>query len=289
MKKILLVIINIGLLLTITGCFKRDNLEDITIYSTVYPVEYATEFLYGYNAEVKSIYPNGVDINKYKLTKKQVNDYAKVSAIFVYNGLSDEKKVARDLLNTNRNLKLIDVSQGISLNYNIQELWLSPTNYLMLTQNIKNSLKEYVTNKYIREEIDANYEELKINISEIDAELKIIAENGANNTIVIGDKALNFLEKYGFNVIDISDKANTSNSTINKVKSLLSNKEISSIFVTDSTTLNKNVNTLKENNNAVINTLKSLNTLSEEDRNEGNNYITIMKKNVEAIQKECYE
>ena len=147
MKKILLIISLIFILIT-SGCIKRDDLEDITIYTTIYPVQYVTERLYGYNSEVLSIYPDGVNPKKYTLTKKQIKDYSK-SAIFVYNGLSDEKNIARDFINNNKNIKIIDVSQGININNNVEELWLNPTDYLMLTQNIKNSLKEYISNKYI--------------------------------------------------------------------------------------------------------------------------------------------
>ena len=55
MKKLLLCGC-IGLMvLCMTGCLKRDNLEDITIYTTVYPFEYITEQLYGEHSTIKSV------------------------------------------------------------------------------------------------------------------------------------------------------------------------------------------------------------------------------------------
>ena len=42
MKKVILILLTITLLIGVTGCFKRDNLENINIITTVYPIEYIT-------------------------------------------------------------------------------------------------------------------------------------------------------------------------------------------------------------------------------------------------------
>ena len=46
MKKIFLSLIVFILIFTLTGC-KTDSMEDITIYTTTYPIEYITNRLYG--------------------------------------------------------------------------------------------------------------------------------------------------------------------------------------------------------------------------------------------------
>lgn len=285
MKKILLIISLIFILIT-SGCIKRDDLEDITIYTTIYPVQYVTERLYGYNSEVLSIYPDGVNPKKYTLTKKQIKDYSK-SAIFVYNGLSDEKNIARDFINNNKNIKIIDVSQGININNDVEELWLNPTDYLMLTQNIKNSLKEYISNKYIKEEIDKNYQKVKIDISEIDAELKRIAENAISNTIVISNNSLKFLEKYGFNIISL-DEDTVDKSTVSKVKNLMNNGSINYIITLDNETTSDTVKNLISTGKVKEATIKTIATLTDEQRKNKDTYMTIMNENVELIKQECY-
>ena len=62
-----------------TGCFKRDNLEDIQITTTSYPIQYITERLYGEYSTIDSIYPMGVNIQNYELNKKQIKDVSKYS------------------------------------------------------------------------------------------------------------------------------------------------------------------------------------------------------------------
>ena len=67
MKKISYLLFLIIILFSVTGCFKRDSLEDVTIYTTVYPIEYLTNELYGDNSEVLSIYPDGINPSEYTL------------------------------------------------------------------------------------------------------------------------------------------------------------------------------------------------------------------------------
>ena len=63
MKKLKLIILLGVILTTLTGCIKKDSYDNITIYTTVYPIEYITDYLYGSHSEIYSIYPNGADIN----------------------------------------------------------------------------------------------------------------------------------------------------------------------------------------------------------------------------------
>ena len=114
MKKKLLFIILLLLISLTTGCFKRDNLEDINIITTSYPIEFVTRELYGEHSIVNSIYPDGVNIYEYKLSKKQLNDYS-AKELFVYLGLSNDKDIAVKLLNKNNNLLIIDGSFGMEL------------------------------------------------------------------------------------------------------------------------------------------------------------------------------
>lgn len=87
-KTLMLVLITSLLL---TGCFKRDNLDNITIYTTTYPIEYLTTYIYGYNSKIESIYPKGTNPHEYTLTDKKIKEYASADML-VYNGETKEKK-----------------------------------------------------------------------------------------------------------------------------------------------------------------------------------------------------
>ena len=108
---ILLVTIIIGALLT-TGC-TTDDMENIDIIVTNYPNEYVTKNLYSEHATISSIYPDGVDIDNYNISEKQKKDFSKKD-LFIYNGLIEkERELAIDLLELNKDLKIIDSTYGL--------------------------------------------------------------------------------------------------------------------------------------------------------------------------------
>ena len=197
--------------LILSSCsIKKDDLEGATIYTTVYPVNYLVKYLYNDYGEISSIYPKDCDLNTYKLTGKQITNYANAN-LFVYNGLTKEKEIAKTLLNKNKNLLIIDVSYGLSYENDPAELWLSPKNYLMLAKNIKENLTNYLTSKYIIEEVNKNYADFEEKISLMDANLRSIANEAQSNgkyTIVASSKVFNFLKSYGFDVISLDDADN---------------------------------------------------------------------------------
>lgn len=66
----------------VTGC-SSDSMDNIDIIVTNYPNEYITKKLYGNHSTITSIYPDGVDINTYKISNKQKKDYARKD-LFIY-------------------------------------------------------------------------------------------------------------------------------------------------------------------------------------------------------------
>ena len=194
----------------LTGCslFKSDAMEDIDVYTTTYPINYLIKYLYGNHSTIYSIYPSGVNFKDYELSDKKINEFAK-SDLFIFNSLDQDRNYAVAMINKNRNLKLIDTAYGMKYNYSIEELWLSPYNYLMMAKNIKDSLDEYITNPYLVEEINDNYEKLKYELSKLDATYKDALKDSTNRTIVADNCLFKFLEKYNVEVIVLEENIKT--------------------------------------------------------------------------------
>ena len=242
-KSIIMVFLTVFLT---TGCsLTKDSLEDATIYTTIYPIEYLTESLYSDYATIFSIYPSGADVANYDLTEKQIKEYAK-SDLFIYNGLGNEKNIAKDLINKNDNLLIIDVSNGLNYTYGIEELWMSPNNYLMLAKNIKDYLTEYLQSKTIIEYVNNQYDILAENLSLKDADLRAIgkeADSKGTNTLVVSDNAFRFLENYGFEIISL-DEDNLTESSLNNIRDAFDEEIYDTIFILD--------NNYTENINSII-------------------------------------
>ena len=290
MKKIIKLFVMISFIIMLTGCLKSEELDDATIYTTTYPVEYIVKELYGYNSEVLSIYPEGVNVNTYTLSNKKIKKYSK-SDLFVYNGLTDEKRIAADFVNKNSRLKIIDVTEGLTFTYDYKELWLNPVNYLMLAQNVKNGLKEYIDSTIIKEEIDSNYEKLKENIVEFETTLEALSKDAKDKTIVVTKNYLKFLENYGFNIISIEETDELSNDTVNRVISLINDKKVKNIFITDEETdqetYTDTINKIKEAG-AELKTLNTITLLNEEQKSNNEDYVTLMRENIETLKEEIY-
>lgn len=283
MKKNILLILLITSTLFLTGCIKRDNMDNIDIITTAYPITYLTEEIYGDNSNIISIYPNGIDITNYEITDKQIKEYAK-SDLFIYNGLdSNEKKIATRLINVNKNIKLIDATQGLTVNSSIEELWVSPSNYLMLAQNIKEHLSDFITSTVLKTNVEKNYEKIKLTISMFDAKFKIIAENAAHKDIIIANNSLQFLSRYGFNIISVDENENKYKTNLSRAKENISSTVNSVIFVID----NKTTEEINSTGAKIVN-VHSMNNLSLDDVKNKNTYQTMMNEFIEELRTEAY-
>ena len=288
MKKYLKICGLIALVFGLSGCIiKKDDFDNIDIYTTVYTIEYLTKELYGEHSTIKSIYPDGVAISDYTITNKKLNDYSK-GDLFIYNGLSNEKQTAATLVNKNNKMYIIDVSQGLELKYEESELLLSPSNCLMLAQNIKNGLIEHISNTSILDEVAGNYEELKLLISGYDAELKLIAENASNKTIIVANKAFNFLSKYGFEVINIAtDEDDASSTALSRAKQAFSSNTNKYLFVLKGTNESEEIKDLVKNG-GTLSYINPMVNLTDEERKNRDNYVTFMNSFIEALKAEVY-
>lgn len=286
MKKIFKLFMCLVMIISVfitSGC-KKDSMEGITIYSTVYPIEYITETLYGDYSDVYSIYPNKV----IELTDKLIADYSN-SNLFVYNGLSNEKDYAVKMLNKNKNLRIVDATMGMEVLYSDPELWLNPSNFLMLCLNIRNGMKEYITNSFLRKEIDSNYDKLKLEISELDAEIKLLIENADSKTILVSNNVFKFFEKYGLEVISVFNDENLTDKTISLVKDAINDEKVKHIIMFENDTLTDEVEKIISDNNIEKIYFDSLTTLSSENQTSGKDYLSVMNSNLEVLKKELYK
>ena len=259
---------------------EKNNLDEAKIYTTVYPLEYFTEVLYGTHSTVVSIYPDGTNIDEYTLTEKQKNTYSK-GDVFIYNGTTNEKQIAKDFSNINSKLQIIDVAYGLKFKYGMEELWLSPSNALMLARNIKDNLSSSIGSKLISEEIEKNYKNLEETLSLKDAELRNIAKTATEkgkNTLIVSSNLFRFLEDYGFQIISLE---NQNEDNLNVLKKNFKNGTYKYLFIKN----NDNMTGLKnfENQGANLITIHTMTTLSDQNRKNSDTYITIMQEFIENI------
>ena len=289
MKKIKYIIFIFITIFALTGCtlFKRDNMENINIITTIYPLEYALNYLYGESSVINSIYPDDVNTDTYTLTEKQYKDNS-TKDLFVYMGVSNDSDIAVELINRNKKLKLIDATYGMEYKVDLSELWLNPSNLLMILQNIKNGLDEYIDNTYLKMEIDERYQNLKMILSEIDANLKTTIENANKKTIYTNSRALSFLEKYGLKVIVVNKDLDLYEKNLALLNDAIANEKIKYFYYLEDSELPDDVKTLVDDGKIKTLEYRNLKNITDDERNNKKNYVDISNLNIENIKKEIY-
>ena len=273
-------------LVLLTGCIKRDNLENINIYTTAYPIQYIVENLYGTHSTIKSIYPNGVDIRTYKLNEKQIKDYSNCN-MYIFSGLNNENDYVVDMVKNNRNLMIIDASTTIEYDNSIEEMWLDPSNFLMMALNIKNGLNDYITNHYFKNDIEENYEILKVKISNLDAKLKLLSENATTTTIIVDNNTLKFLTKYGFNVISL-DESTVTDKIVSDAVNYLNKTQNKYVLTLDEENMSETTKNIIDATKSGILVIHNLSNLTDKEKANKEDYITLFNENIDKLKTAVY-
>ena len=283
MKKIVFLLI---FLLSLTGCIKNDSMEDINIATSVYPIQFVVDSLYGDYSNISSIYPNDSNINDFKITKVLLKDYSS-NDLFIFNGLSEENSYVKTMKKNNDNLKIIDATANMTYEYTTEELWLDPNNLLTIANNIKIGFNEYIKAKYLIEKINENYTNLKIDLTSLDGKYYSSVKHSNYNYIIVSDDSFKFLEKYGLIVISL-DEDTVKDKDIATAKELLNSGKCDYVFTVYGDEINKTVNTVLEITNTKNLDLYTMTNLFEVNV-EKNNYISLMNINLENLKQELYK
>lgn len=271
----------------LSGCNLNEDFSDKYIYTTFYPIEYATNVLYGTKSKISSVYPDNATTD-YGVTDKKKKIYSN-GEIFIYSGIAKEANLAKDLLNANSNLKLIDATKGMDNNLNITNIWLDPSNYLMLCSNIKSSLIEYNDNPYIKEAIENNYKKLNEKVSGLDVLFYNIGKNGNFNTLLVTNDVFNYLTKYNINVISLDTNNETLDKAYADAKKMITSNQIKYVYYLEGDELTDRQNKFISDNSLTKITIPNLFTLTDNERKDNKDYITLMNEIIDNYKKELYK
>lgn len=276
------------LIILLSGCNGgSNNMDNINIYTTTYPINFLIDELYGEHSKIYSIYPTGVNLDEYELSSRKIEEYSK-SDLFIFNSLDKDRDYAVEMINLNDKLKAIDVSTGMKYESAIEELWLNPNNYLMMAENIREGLAEYIDNPYLVEEINNNFEKLEYDVSKLDANLTEAILNGKHKTIVVDNDEFKFLEKRGLYVISLEENDDLTGNRIQEVEKLISDGKIKYIY-SDSNESNGTVNNLITKYGIELIRLNTMHSIDGGITNSNDDYISIMTNNINLLKKELYK
>ena len=274
------------MLICLTGCIKSNSMDDIKIITSTYPIEYVVKSLYGEHSTVLSIYPHDSNIFEFKVTKVLLKDYSN-NDLFIFNGLTEEKNYVKDMKKNNNELMIIDSTANIIYDYSIEELWLDPNNLLTIANNIKNGFEEYINGQYLLDEINENYNNLKIKLTSLDGKFYSSVKNSKNKYIIVTNDVFKFLEKYGLTVISL-DEDTVTQKDILKAQELLNDGTCKYVFIEYKQEINKTASEIIKNSNASTLEFYTMSNLDGLNIDK-NDYITLMNDNLENLKIELYK
>lgn len=300
MKKI------IGILLCVfclTGCFKRDTMEDITIYTTVYPLEYIVNRLYGEYATIESIYHSGVNVqlkncqddcsdDLYRLTDTLLENYSK-GDLFIFNSILYEGNYVKPMRGYNHKLKIINGTEKLSIDefFGEEELWLDPSRLLTVARKVKDGFSEFITNYYLKQNINNNFESLKEELDKLVSKLAQLTNNATNKNLVVSSDVFKFLskDKYGLTVYSLEENDNLTAKTTSDVKALIESGQVKYIYIRQYEEVNNTIKNLIEGTDVEVIELHMLTNLTENEKSNKKDYFSIMNENMELLKKGLYE
>lgn len=279
------------LLFFVTGCLESDSMEDIHIRTTAYPIQYIVERMYQDHSTIESIYPNGSTYED-TVSDKLLNDFSKDN-LFIFIGLDEkEQTYFTKMRNHNKKLKIIDASASIPTTtieeQSIEAIWLDPMNLLTVANDIKKGFEEYTTSTYLVNDINEEYQSLKQDLIQLDADYKDMAGRANRKTIVVSNDAFLCLAKYGITVLSLEENEKLNDRTIRTVNDMIKSGDIQYIYTVKGEPVNQTIQKMQEENDIELVELHTLYTRSEEEYNKDADYLSIMRDNLESLKKELY-
>ena len=103
------------------------------------------------------------------------------------------------------------------------------------------------------------------------------------------DRLEQVVEKYGFTVISLEEDESLNDKVINDVNDLIDSGEIKYIFSNNKNNLNDTVSKIVKNSNVEVLEFKNLTNLTDEERSNKEDYISLLNDNIDLLKNELYK
>ncbi len=167
-----------------------------------------------------------------------------------------------------------------------EHVWTSPKNMLILTKAMQDALTEL--DPAGAEEYRANAESYAAKLKDLDTQLRELAQNSKRTLLVFGDRFpfLYLTREYGLDYAaafpGCSGETDANPATVARMIDIVQEAGIPVVFKCDLSE-GKLADTIAEAAGAKVLTLYSAHTLSKDDFEAGETYLSLMAKNTEAL------
>ena len=292
----------------------QQNEDSLSVYTTVYPLQYFTEQIGGEFVDVSSIYPAGANEHSFEPTQKDMMALADAD-LFFYVGLGLEGFVENaEKTLANEDVKLVPTAANvtedqlhISTGHTHAEheehddhghdhgeehaheehdahVWLSPVISQQLALTIKNELVAALPEQEAI--FNSNYEQLVTELATLHSDFEAMAAATTKKTFFVSHAAFGYIAgHYGLNqvpVAGLNSQSEPSQKELTAIVDLANKEEIQYIFFEQNVS-SKLTEIIQKEVNAETLTLHNLSVLTKEDIQNNEDYFTLMRKNMEVL------
>lgn len=279
----------------------------IQIVTTIYPLEDFAKKIGGEFVSVLSIYPAGADAHTYEPTPKTIIEIAE-SDLFIYSGTGLEAFAddAADSL-VDEKVVFLEAAEGIELlsGHHEEEIheeenhdehdhhgdldphvWIDPILSIQLAENIKSELVKLMPEQ--RSTFEQNFSDLKTELENLDQQFKSVISQSPNKKILVSHAAYSYWEKrYGIEQISVSGISPSQEPSQKQLEEIIHVSEEANIqyILYEQNIPTKLANIIKNEIGADVLYLHNISVLTDEDMKNKEDYFSLMKKNMETLEK----
>jgi zinc transport system substrate-binding protein len=307
MKKIILLPFILLFSIVITACSTENEQssekkkDQLTIYSTVFPLQYFTERIGGKYVTVNTIYPPGADEHTFEPSQKDMIKLAD-SDLFFYIGLGLEGFVesAKESLK-NENVSLIPTAEELILDpaeeheahddheddghgdFN-PHVWLDPVYAKEMAAVIRDSLIEKMPQN--KETFDQNYQKLADELDQLNSEFESTIQKAKHKDFLVTHAAFSYWEqRYGLEEISISGLSTTNEPTQRELEKIISLADEHGLhyILFEQNVKSKLAEIVQKEIGAKALPVHNLATLTKENIKDKETYFTLMEQNLSSL------
>ena len=115
-----------------------------------------------------------------------------------------------------------------------------------------------------------------------------MGKNASRKTILVNDDSLNFLSKYNIKVLSVDNDSEDYTKNLNEAKTLISSGDIKYIFKTTGSTYNEEITNIINSYKLEELEIETMYTLTEDERKDSEDYLTIMDNNITKFKTELF-
>jgi zinc transport system substrate-binding protein len=311
----------IVLFLSACGAASDENGEKdgkLDVYTTVYPIEDFTKKIGGEHVEVQSIYPPGADEHTFEPSQKDMIKMAD-GEIFFYVGMGLEGFVEKSkTILENEDVKVVPVSKDIEVEHEEAghdeeehagddhghtedehaegdhehhhdvdpHIWLNPEYSKHMAEVIAETLSKTMPEH--KEEFQSNLKDLNVDLDALDADFKKMAETAPNKTFYVSHAAYSYWEeRYGLHQEAIAGLNTSDEPSQQELKKIIdqAKKDDVQYILFEQNVSSRLTEVVQKELGAKSLHLHNLSVLTEEDRDENDDYFSLMRQNIETLKK----